>query len=662
MKNHRELAEHAHQQHANDADEFVVETINFQSLQDYQSWKLASEESDVISRFTAKSETTEFGRTTYLRCHCSFRAGSVPAKTKKSVEHCTAYMNVREKTDGVTVEHCLTHIGHEARPSQLRLDNNAEQFIVSLLRDGLTIRQVYNKRRVDANLQSNGIQFYRPARDASGDGFVQVVINPTQKEWLRKYGQRALCVDDTFNLTSYSLRLATAIVADEWDRALPAAYLLSYSKVFPSSWTKRLLCLWHVQQAMKRNAIAKLVNRDLSEPFLRKMRDICLVRERSVFVTQYTSMLKYLLENDESTLASYMENTWSNRMDQWAAFGRLGSCVSTSMLCERFHKKLKHEMLEGKANVRIDRLLQLLIALTTELEEDREIMKERGVEEGRYRLQQHHKANTPAVNKYCGQQQLVTVVGLGTWELKENGRRSQRDGVSSVVDGEVENEHNGPYSSDGDEEMMEVVVEDDVKNESVARSSTELIYAYVCLEPKIYVWMYASTRESMLKVMRELTEGTGMEIEQVLKQMDKPTKRLGLLAENVGRNGDTARRIVYRWDAGSGEGSVTTDARRHDVPSVGCPQALTPIRKLHKRAHLRKAEQAKRKPVLDIPDCAQDERDACAVCLRMQPITGSTNHQICWIQCPTCEDWMHTDCISKNVCPRDGAELRRSDV
>ncbi|KAK6763674.1 hypothetical protein RB195_024121 [Necator americanus] len=199
--------------------------------------------------------------------------------------------------------------------------------------------------------------------------------------------------------------------------------------------------------------------------------------------------------------------------------------------------------------------------------------------------------------------------------------------ISSVFDGEVENENNGQYSSDGDEEMMEVVVEDDVENESVARSSTDVEDRHKDMFQRMEM-MYASARESMLKVMKEPTEGTGMEIEQ-----------------NVGRNGDTTRL-----------------ARRHDVPSVGCPQALTPIRKLHKRAHLRKAEEAKRKPVLDIPDCAQDERDACAVCLRMQPITGSTNHRICWIQCPTCEEWMHTDCISNNVCPRDGAELRRSDV
>ncbi|KAK6761982.1 hypothetical protein RB195_022904 [Necator americanus] len=88
-----------------------------------------------------------------------------------------------------------------------------------------------------------------------------------------------------------------------------------FSKVFPSSKTKRL-CLWHVQQAMKKNANAKLVNvsslrltpiacswngqevagkagillnqRDLCEPFLRKVRYICLVREGNVVVTQDT--------------------------------------------------------------------------------------------------------------------------------------------------------------------------------------------------------------------------------------------------------------------------------------------------------------------------------------------------------------------------------------
>ncbi|KAK6762947.1 hypothetical protein RB195_023598 [Necator americanus] len=51
--------------------------------------------------------------------------------------------------------------------------------------------------------------------------------------------------------------------------------------------------------------------------------------------------------------------------------------------------------------------------------------------------------------------------------------RSQRDIVSSIVGGETESEQYGPYSSDGDEEIIEVVVEDDVEKEDVTRTSTD---------------------------------------------------------------------------------------------------------------------------------------------------------------------------------------------
>ncbi|RCN23921.1 hypothetical protein ANCCAN_30390, partial [Ancylostoma caninum] len=93
-----------------------------------------------------------------------------------------------------------------------------------------------------------------------------------------------------------------------------------------------------------------------------------------------------------------MEKSWSHRVEQWAAFGRLGSCVNTSMLCERFHKTLKHDILGGKANM------------------------ERGVEEGRYRLQRHHKAHAWAVKRYSERQQRVAVVGPGKWEVEDKDK------------------------------------------------------------------------------------------------------------------------------------------------------------------------------------------------------------------------------------------------
>ncbi|KAK5983242.1 MULE domain-containing protein, partial [Trichostrongylus colubriformis] len=67
-------------------------------------------------------------------------------------------------------------------------------------------------REEDADV---GIKVYTPAISKTGGGFTSVVIRPLQQSWIAKYGARSVFVDDTFNLTAYSLRLATMIVVDE---------------------------------------------------------------------------------------------------------------------------------------------------------------------------------------------------------------------------------------------------------------------------------------------------------------------------------------------------------------------------------------------------------------------------------------------------------------
>ncbi|VDN23613.1 unnamed protein product [Cylicostephanus goldi] len=62
-------------------------------------------------------------------------------------------------------------------------------------------------------------------------------------------------MDDTFDLTPYSLRLASVVVADEWDMGLPGAFLLSYGLRTNSRYAssaKKLLCAFHVIQSIKR--------------------------------------------------------------------------------------------------------------------------------------------------------------------------------------------------------------------------------------------------------------------------------------------------------------------------------------------------------------------------------------------------------------------------
>ncbi|KIH54546.1 hypothetical protein ANCDUO_15307 [Ancylostoma duodenale] len=83
-----------------------------------------------------------------------------------------------------------------------------------------------------------------------------------------------------------------------------------FKRAFPSSWAQKLLCLWHVQQAMKRNAKKELKNSDdLLEPFLIKVREICHARDKDTFVAKYTSLLKYLrVEVKKKQL-----HTWKSR-------------------------------------------------------------------------------------------------------------------------------------------------------------------------------------------------------------------------------------------------------------------------------------------------------------------------------------------------------------
>ncbi|KAK6730486.1 hypothetical protein RB195_007133 [Necator americanus] len=67
-----------------------------------------------------------------------------------------------------------------------------------------------------------------------------VTITPIQQIWLEIYGSRFIYVDDTFNHTQFSLRLASMAVANEVLRSNTAA--------------KKLLCTFHVMQSIERNA------------------------------------------------------------------------------------------------------------------------------------------------------------------------------------------------------------------------------------------------------------------------------------------------------------------------------------------------------------------------------------------------------------------------
>ncbi|KAK6049504.1 hypothetical protein COOONC_12990 [Cooperia oncophora] len=172
----------------------------------------------------------------------------------------------------VHVEYCLSHIGHEADPSRLWLDKSSEQLIVELLKEGFNYGQVKQKireryRKPDGSTGKENRLFFVTVGDIraisrrnnlfpgrrdpndlniSGETYKRkqrwrripvlhssskrhrrwilswyLLINETQRKWLAEFSHRGIGIDDTFNVSMYKLRLATIIVADNCDRALP---------------------------------------------------------------------------------------------------------------------------------------------------------------------------------------------------------------------------------------------------------------------------------------------------------------------------------------------------------------------------------------------------------------------------------------------------------
>ncbi|KAK6017666.1 hypothetical protein OSTOST_16808 [Ostertagia ostertagi] len=400
VKTHEELVNHAQNAHSRTADEYRIKTLTFADASECEVWRRNEEKENVLQWATTSAKAYEDRKISYLRCN---RALPFPAyafsqgrKSKKIVAYCTAFLKVKQEDAGITATFCNTHCGHPEVPAALRMDKDSESFIVNLLKDGYSVNQVLRRIRMDCrnqqqrtrlyyttgrdirwincerrigispyetkwnqeegmkqtwsrlksgfmnNLQMTEFQRYVRPFDESGDGFLLVVITPVQVSWLREYSRRGISLDDTFNLTRYSLRLATVIVADEWDMGLPAAYLLShrmtedevfelfaaikekipdfdpkffmtddtnsffngFKRAFPDSAAVKLLCCFHVLQAIKRNCRSKLGK--------------------------------------------------SHRVEQWGGFGRQNACMNTSMLGERFHKRLKHELPDTKRTMQHD--------------------------------------------------------------------------------------------------------------------------------------------------------------------------------------------------------------------------------------------------------------------------------------------------------------------
>ncbi|CAJ0600490.1 unnamed protein product [Cylicocyclus nassatus] len=218
-------------------------------------------------------------------------------------------------------------------------------------------------RETEAN-PKDGIRLLEVGDDPSGRGFRMIIITPTQVEWLRMYSGRGIAVDDTHNVTKYNLKFATVSVADQRDRGLPAAFLLSGTmaaydvhmlfaeiqklvpdfnphqivtdeapcfyngcrETFPTSQAKLHYCRWHLDQTF-RKATIRLV--EVSTPFFavchrcyskflgtlegfinKDLSRLLLIADLETFERKFAEILAFLDVEGQTAMATYLRENY----------------------------------------------------------------------------------------------------------------------------------------------------------------------------------------------------------------------------------------------------------------------------------------------------------------------------------------------------------------
>ncbi|VDO19884.1 unnamed protein product [Heligmosomoides polygyrus] len=239
---HRHLSEHCAKNHSDDdstgrPQDFTFHKEIFENYNLYKEWYDKMCDLHATSFFCRASKKDS--AVSYMRCHRSGEGvpqGEVRAKTsKKRHRYCSAYLNVYVRKDGsVLAEGCFGHIGHEIDEALLNWTEEQIEYLKLMLQE-YTTDFIIRKMRKDHSAKTSKLYFVtkkdlwnistrynltpgvRAKEDMASvamrelernpdDGIrFLLIITPLQVRWLQQYGNKGVSLDDTHNLTKYTL-------------------------------------------------------------------------------------------------------------------------------------------------------------------------------------------------------------------------------------------------------------------------------------------------------------------------------------------------------------------------------------------------------------------------------------------------------------------------
>lgn len=237
------------------------------------------------------------------------------------------------------------------------------------------------------------------------EDFLLVLMTKQQLEIYRKFANRIVCMDSTHKTNSYSFKLITFLVPDQFRRGYPVAFCISNREdetaiaLFLKSVKSRspdtklnvimtdddnagwnaarsifgndlqhYLCIWHIYRSWTRNVQQYFKNDEHKSSVFSFLCAMLEAKTEDEFL-QYKSAFVAKLQVINQAFLKYMEDHYFSRAEKWAKCFRKGDyCkVDTNMFVESFHNQLKTIYFEGKRNRRIDVLLETLLKLENNL-------------------------------------------------------------------------------------------------------------------------------------------------------------------------------------------------------------------------------------------------------------------------------------------------------
>ncbi|GFV77209.1 uncharacterized protein TNCV_444391 [Trichonephila clavipes] len=247
------------------------------------------------------------------------------------------------------------------------------------------------------------------------EDFLLVIMNASQKDMLKFYGNDTICLDFKHGMNAYGFDLVTLLVLDDKREGFPAAFILSNrqdstaftlafaaikehtcisprvlmtddSESFFNAWKtvfgipeKRLLCTWHVDRSWRRSIARLITKKEMQVEAYKIVRSLLVETDEAAFDIMLKEALKMFDEKEEiKEFKIYFEQTYSKRSKVWAYCHRKWYGINTNMHIESMHRTIKHVYLQGKKVKRLDKALFSLMKFVRDRVFDRLISLEKG--------------------------------------------------------------------------------------------------------------------------------------------------------------------------------------------------------------------------------------------------------------------------------------------